>query len=98
MAVIKQLGGGNAGLDSLLQGKMEAFLKEVLTEVTRNDGKPLQIYIANSEELSPFVHNILGVVGTTGIAILSHGTITTGHEKNSITTEEFIKKEDADVK
>ena len=96
MSVIKQLGGGNAGLDVLLQGKTDKFLEEVAKKVAANKNKPLEIKIEDSKNLSPTMHNMLGIAGTVGIAILSQGIVVAGHENSIMESDDFIKKEESD--
>lgn len=89
MSVIRQLGGGNAGLDVLLQGKLDQFL----LKVAEKNNTPLEIKVENSKNLSPTIRNVLGIAGTVGIAAVTAGTVTAGYEVNTMTADEFIKKD-----
>lgn len=41
--MLQQFGGGNAGMDALLQGKTEVYFGQIRQAVIRNGNKPLTI-------------------------------------------------------
>lgn len=53
---------GNAGLDALLMGKTDIFVKNVLSRVQENDGKSLEVKMEDSTKITPLIHNILGAL------------------------------------
>lgn len=76
MELIRALtGNGNAGLNAFLEGKTETFLQEVAVQKAKNNGEPLKITVANSEELSPTTHNLIGIAATLGFAVMSGGVV-----------------------
>lgn len=76
MELIRTLtGNGNAGLNAFLEGKTEAFIQEVALQKEKNNGNPLKVTVADSEELSPTTHNLIGIAATLGFAIVSGGVV-----------------------
>lgn len=73
ISLIRQITGGNAGLNAFLEGKTEAFFKAVQKKVVANGGKPLEVHIENQATLSPATHNILGAATTAGVLIATGG-------------------------
>lgn len=73
ISFIRQITGGNAGLNAFLEGKTEAFFKAVQKKVVANGGKPLEVHIESEATLSPATHNILGAAATAGVLIATGG-------------------------
>lgn len=65
LVFLQQLGAGNAGLNALLYGQTEKFMKAISTAVQKNDGKPLEINAASLDGISPTMQNIAGALVTT---------------------------------
>ena len=92
LIVLNQLGGGNAGLIALLQGNTKAYMDAVAKKVAANGGKPLEVKIADPKGLSPQMQTILGAVATIGVAVVTSGIVTVGHEAENMNADTFIKR------
>ena len=92
MSVIRQLTGGNAGLDAFLEGKTELFFAAVQKRVAANGGKPLEVTIDNPNTLPPAMYNTIGVAATVGVALITSGVVMVGSEKHTMNAEDFMKE------
>ncbi|MBC7498302.1 hypothetical protein H7170_01535 [Candidatus Gracilibacteria bacterium] len=90
ISFLKQFGGGAAGVDALLSGKTDEYMKEVVKTIKNNGGKMPDIQ--SVEGISPQVQTIAGAVATVLVAVGTSGIVIVGHEADRTTADTFIRE------
>jgi GH24 family phage-related lysozyme (muramidase) len=90
--MIQVLGGGNAGLDSLLIGNIWGYMKAIAGYSQRNPDKPLTIDLKNLETsaISPRNQTLLGAGMTVAVAAATAGIVIAWHEAQDVNADRFI--------
>jgi hypothetical protein len=94
ISFLQQFDGGNAGLDALLSGKTDLYLKQVAEKMKSNGGK-MEIHMP-AEGISPQAQTIAGAVATVVVAYGTGGLVMAGHEASTVNADKFVKEFNAD--
>lgn len=96
--LLQQFGGGNAGLEALLQWKTEIYFSEIQKRIINWEKITINLKSIDTSAFSPRTQTLLGALATVVVGYGTGGLVIVGHEASTVTSDAFVKEFQEDKK